>query len=521
MRVGVDTGDVVVSTLGDRGGAEFVVVGQTVNRASRLQSIAPPGGDHDLLRHPPADPRPVQHGAARGAGAQGHRRAGRRLPGRQRAAARLPARPVRRRRGGARRPPSAARSSCASCRSGCGTSSRRATGGSSPSSATPASASPGCCWSSTRGWPRARSGSTGSAAARRTPTRTARTRCCATWSASRFAIAESDTAATVRGKLEDGFVAAWEVTDDDPANARAAARLVGTWLNFDLGDLTDVADPPGMLDPMSLRNRAAEALAGYFARLSTPPAGRGAPGGPALGRRRLAELARRRRRVPAADCRVLVVGTARPTIFDDRPRWTEGLDQHVRLPLDALSRRESRLLLQQLLQHVDRPARRAPGPGHRVGRGQPVLHRGAGHLADRRRRGREGRGRRWTRRDRPGRVGAGPLDAARRAAGPPRRAQQRGARPAAAGLGRRPGVLGRRRRPAGPRLGAARRRRRLRRPSTGCAAASWSSSGRSRPSTRPASSCSSTPCCATWPTTGCCAATGSATTPGPRPGSPR
>ncbi|MEO5710546.1 MAG: adenylate/guanylate cyclase domain-containing protein, partial [Nocardioidaceae bacterium] len=44
MRVGVDTGDVVVSTLGDRGGSEFVVVGQTVNRASRLESAAPPGG---------------------------------------------------------------------------------------------------------------------------------------------------------------------------------------------------------------------------------------------------------------------------------------------------------------------------------------------------------------------------------------------------------------------------------------------------------------------------------------------
>ena len=63
--------------------------------------------------------------------------------------------------------------------------------------------------------------------------------------ASRFAIAESDNAATVRGKLEDGFVAAWEVTDDDPATARAAARLVGTWLDFDLGDLADVAEPPG------------------------------------------------------------------------------------------------------------------------------------------------------------------------------------------------------------------------------------------------------------------------------------
>ena len=42
MRVGIDTGEVVVSTLGDRGGTEFVAVGQTVNRASRLQAAAPP-----------------------------------------------------------------------------------------------------------------------------------------------------------------------------------------------------------------------------------------------------------------------------------------------------------------------------------------------------------------------------------------------------------------------------------------------------------------------------------------------
>ncbi len=44
VRVGIDTGDVVVSTLGDRPGQEFVVVGDIVNRASRFQSAAPRGG---------------------------------------------------------------------------------------------------------------------------------------------------------------------------------------------------------------------------------------------------------------------------------------------------------------------------------------------------------------------------------------------------------------------------------------------------------------------------------------------
>ena len=41
MRVGLDTGDVVVSTLGERPGHDFVAVGPTVNRASRLQGEAP------------------------------------------------------------------------------------------------------------------------------------------------------------------------------------------------------------------------------------------------------------------------------------------------------------------------------------------------------------------------------------------------------------------------------------------------------------------------------------------------
>ena len=41
MRVGIDTGEVVVSTLGERAGGGFVAVGPTVNRASRIQAAAP------------------------------------------------------------------------------------------------------------------------------------------------------------------------------------------------------------------------------------------------------------------------------------------------------------------------------------------------------------------------------------------------------------------------------------------------------------------------------------------------
>ena len=127
MRVGVDTGDVVVSTLGDRGGSEFVVVGQTVNRASRLEGAAPPGGI--LISED-------THRQIRGRFSM-ERREGLILKGidepvvaylvvnerphvfqLDRRAASRASRPRR----------SAVRSSCGSSRSGSGTSSRRATG---------------------------------------------------------------------------------------------------------------------------------------------------------------------------------------------------------------------------------------------------------------------------------------------------------------------------------------------------------------------------------------------------------
>jgi class 3 adenylate cyclase/predicted ATPase len=53
-RVGINTGEVVVGALGERQGEEFVVVGEAVNLASRLQNAAPAGGvliTHDTYRH--------------------------------------------------------------------------------------------------------------------------------------------------------------------------------------------------------------------------------------------------------------------------------------------------------------------------------------------------------------------------------------------------------------------------------------------------------------------------------------
>lgn len=54
-----------------------------------------------------------------------------------------------------------------------------------------------------------------------------------------------------------------------------------------------------------------------------------------------------------ADATVLVVATARPSLLERRERWGEGLAHHVRLDLAPLSRRESRDLVGQILARVE------------------------------------------------------------------------------------------------------------------------------------------------------------------------
>jgi class 3 adenylate cyclase/tetratricopeptide (TPR) repeat protein len=161
----------------------------------------------------------------------------------------------------------------------------------------------------------------------------------------RLGVQESDPTEVVRAKAEQGVELAFP---GDP-QARRHAHLVASWLGYELDDAA--TPPPG--DPRSLRDQATALLAQYFARLSES-----APVVMLLedlhwaddGSLAWLDAADR----VLHDRPVLVVATARPSLRERRPHWGEGLAHHSRLPLQPLSRRQSRQLVHELLQHVDR-----------------------------------------------------------------------------------------------------------------------------------------------------------------------
>ncbi len=164
--------------------------------------------------------------------------------------------------------------------------------------------------------------------------------------AARLDIRETDAPATVLRKLEAGIGAVLGTGEV----ARHKAHLVGFWLGFDLSDSAYVT---GLRhDPQGLRKRASRHLAEYFARLAEElPVVilledlHWADEGSLAWIDAADEVLR--------DSRVLVVATARPSLLESHPHWGEGLAFHVRLPLDPLSRRESGQLVAEILQRVD------------------------------------------------------------------------------------------------------------------------------------------------------------------------
>lgn len=167
----------------------------------------------------------------------------------------------------------------------------------------------------------------------------------------RFQIQDSDTAAGVREKLEEGVRAALggdKDNDEEPHVARRA-HSIGHLVGFELGDspyLAGVRD-----DPQQVRDQALAHLAGYFQDMAGQF--------PVL--ILLEDLhwaddssldALNHLMFAVGDQPLLIVSAARPELFERRPHWGEGQSFHRLLALEPLSRWDSRRLVAEILQKV-------------------------------------------------------------------------------------------------------------------------------------------------------------------------
>ena len=162
----------------------------------------------------------------------------------------------------------------------------------------------------------------------------------------RFQIVDGDTGEQARRKIEKGFCEVFGTEDDDFMRAHILGQLLG----FDFS-----ASPhlKGVLnDPEQLRNRARMYLVQYFQTLSKES--------PAVifledlhwGDDSSLDMVMRLGEY-SPKLHLLVVGAARPTLFERRPYWGEGQDYHTLLELHPLSKRESRQLVSEILKMVD------------------------------------------------------------------------------------------------------------------------------------------------------------------------
>lgn len=160
--------------------------------------------------------------------------------------------------------------------------------------------------------------------------------------ATRFGIAEDDAPGTV---LQRSAQALASTFGESPRTA-VDALLLTRWLGFESGD-----DGPAP-DPQTLNVQASDLLARYLARMSER-----APVVVLLEDLHWADDASLAWLDAAVavlrDRPVLVVATARPSLLQDRPHWGGGLTHHARLPLEPLARRHGRALLHQLLRRVE------------------------------------------------------------------------------------------------------------------------------------------------------------------------
>jgi len=355
MRVGIDTGDVVVSTLGERPGQDFVVVGDTVNRASRLQSAAAPGGvliSRATLQHvrgifalqPVPGLRlkgidgPVDAYLVLGERPHGFRLDGARgVEGVETSTVGRDAQ-LRRMQELFRKVSAEGRWHVLTVTGDAGVGKTRLL----LEFDTWLAELPDRVW-----WFRGRA----SSSTQNRPGALLRDVL-----AARFDIHDSDPPPRVRDKCEAGFEAV--LGGGEPT--RRAAHAVCAWLGFELG--TEHRAAGLRHDPQLLREVGTARLAEFFARLAEQE-----PVVILLEDLHWADDTSLTW-LDAADAVLaatptLVVATARPALLERRADWAEGLAHHSRLHLEPLSGTESRRLLGEILH---RCARVPPGLSDRI-----------------------------------------------------------------------------------------------------------------------------------------------------------
>ena len=140
----------------------------------------------------------------------------------------------------------------------------------------------------------------------------------------RFQILDSDPLMVVHDKFVGG------VSEFLPAEGEMKAHILGTWLGYDFKDSSHLQ--PIRDDPEQIKNRASLYLAQLFTTLAeqSPIAVllddiHWADGGSLD---TVLDLARRLPELP-----LLIVCSSRPSLFERRPNWGEGLPIHTRLDL--------------------------------------------------------------------------------------------------------------------------------------------------------------------------------------------
>ena len=157
--------------------------------------------------------------------------------------------------------------------------------------------------------------------------------------AHRFEILESDSAAEVMAKVRTGMAMALE-----PNQADLAGHLIG----FDFSTSLAVQD---MLESESFRKQALAGMTEYFRVVAREPTVIFLEDIHWADDSSLDLIDHLAASLP--ETRLLVLCLARPALFERRPGWGEGREAHISLELKALSRRESRALVTEILKNVD------------------------------------------------------------------------------------------------------------------------------------------------------------------------